>query len=170
MIGAKGLQVIKKIPSGWKILPLTSGDLEELIVIENSSYETPWSLNVFTKELANPVSHSFALKVPSPGVEGAQTIIAYLVLWIVMGEGHILNMTVHPDYRRRGVARKLMAFAITFMDEGGVDDVYLEVRRSNLGARRLYESFGFKQSYVRKEYYGNEDAIVMGHAIRGSSR
>lgn len=148
--------------SGLRVMPLQNEDLDDVLAIENVSYPNPWSRNIFEKELLNPVSHSFALKADV----GADAVLAaYIFLWIVHGEGHILNLTVKPELRGRGLARELLAFTLNFMAEDGVADCFLEVRRSNSAARALYESFGFREFYVRKNYYGTEDALVMGLTI-----
>ena len=149
----------KKRLSGLKILPMTDEDLGAVVDIENLSYLRPWSMKTFVNELNNPISHAFSGKFL---IDGKDLLVAYSVSWIVQEEAHLLNLTVHSDFRRRGVARELLAFTLRFMDEGSVKTVFLEVRRSNDAARILYEEYGFREFYVRKRYYGDEDALVMG--------
>lgn len=74
-------------------------------------------------------------------------------------ELEILNVAVDPPFRRRGVARKLIQEVLT----GHPGAVFLEVRQSNVAARKLYHSLGFETIAVRKEYYSDsgEPAIVM---------
>ena len=91
------------------------------------------------------------------------TILGYAVLRILADEGEIQRIGVYPHYRRQGIARKLMDAMVTFARARGVRSIALEVRESNLGARNLYDSYGFRQEAVRKGYYHNpaEDAIIM---------
>ena len=86
-----------------------------------------------------------------------------LDLRILADEGEIQRIGVYPHYRRQGIARKLMDAMVTFARARGVRAIALEVRESNLGARNLYDSYGFRQEAVRKGYYHNpaEDAIIM---------
>ena len=90
-------------------------------------------------------------------------MFGYCVLRILADEGEIQRIAVDPAFRRRGAGRKLMEAMAALGRMKGVREVALEVRESNEGARKLYESYGFKQEAVRKEYYHNptEDAIIM---------
>jgi ribosomal-protein-alanine N-acetyltransferase len=80
----------------------------------------------------------------------------------VAGESHILNIATHPDFRRRGVGTALMAATVEEAHARKASLIILEVRRSNLEARRLYRKFGFEERRLRRNYYGpGEDALVM---------
>lgn len=151
-----------------KIAPLMLADLDEVMRIERLSFPNPWTRGMFESELKNPVSSAFAARPPGNGQgEGIQTpqgaggIIAYCVFWIVQGEAHILNLAVDPEWRRKGVAFTLLQTVLDFMRPRTVFEVFLEVRTSNIAARRLYKGLGFREAYIRKKYYGDEDAIVM---------
>lgn len=146
----------------WKILPLTPEDLDEVLIIEEDSFPKPWSRNIFTKELKNPVSYSLAGWLTR---DSSDLLVVYLIFWIVQGEAHILNMTVRSEFRGMGLAKRMLSFTLSFMREKGVEDIFLEVRRSNTVAIALYESFGFKVFYERKKYYVDEDAMVMGLSL-----
>ncbi len=150
--------------TAWKVLPAVEEDLADILTIEKSSFDGPWSENIFLKELYNPVSNFFVAK---GNIGGQEVVLAYIVFWVVHGEAHLLNLSTHPDYRRIGVAARLLSFSIQFMAESGVEDIYLEVRRSNEAAIELYESFKFRHSYVRKKYYGDEDAMIMELKVDG---
>ena len=80
-----------------------------------------------------------------------------------MDEGHITNVAVRPEFRRKGFARKLLQDLIDHARTSGIKSLTLEVRVSNLPAIRLYESFGFKVEGRRKQYYADnrEDALIM---------
>jgi ribosomal-protein-alanine N-acetyltransferase len=146
----------------WKILPLTEEDIDAVLKIEEDSFPKPWSRNIFTKELKNQVSYSLAGWLTK---DADDELAVYVFFWIVQGEAHILNLTVRRDFRRMGLSRRMLDFTLHFMREKGVEDIFLEVRRSNKAAISLYESFGFRVFYERKKYYVDEDALVMGLSL-----
>jgi ribosomal-protein-alanine N-acetyltransferase len=146
----------------WKILPLTDNDIDEVLLIEEDSFPKPWSRNIFERELGNPISYSMAGWLKKDSVDW---LVAYVFFWIVQGEAHILNLTVRREARRKGLSKRLLGFTLQFMKEKGVEDIFLEVRRSNEAAISLYEGFGFRVFYERKKYYEDEDALVMGLSL-----
>ena len=87
-------------------------------------------------------------------------VVGYLAYEQIIDEGSIVEIAVHPAYRRQGIARKLIEEAV---EDNSPKEIYLEVRESNLPALGLYESLGFTQIGVRKAYYDNpkENAIIM---------
>jgi ribosomal-protein-alanine N-acetyltransferase len=90
-------------------------------------------------------------------------IIGYICVHYHLHESHILNLAVHPDFRRKGVAARLMDEAIRELKRKGCVFMYLKVRVSNTGAQRFYKLLGFEVESTRKKYYDNpdEDALVM---------
>lgn len=149
--------------SDLKIFPMSFTDLEEVMEIENLSFPQPWHKSQFKKELINPISFPFVGKILH---NGKLKLISYIVFWLVSDEAHILNIAVHPEYLRRGIATELMFFSMANMQEMGAIDIFLEVRSSNVAANRLYKSLGFKDIGLRKGYYENgEDAMVMYYEL-----
>ena len=146
----------------WKILPLTEEDIDAVLKIEEDSFPKPWSRNIFTKELKNPVSYSLAGWLTK---DSSDLLAVYVFFWIVHGEAHILNLTVRSEFGVWGLRRGCLRLRLHFMREKGVEDIFLEVRRSNKAAISLYESFGFRVFYERKNYYVDEDALVMGLSL-----
>jgi ribosomal-protein-alanine N-acetyltransferase len=146
-----------------KIFPMSFADLKGIMGIEKRSFPHPWSRPQFRRELINPISYAFVGKVEE--MDRLQ-VVSYIVFWLVAGEGHILNVAVHPDFRGRGFARELITFAMLNLREMGCDDIFLEVRVSNAVAIHLYESLGFQEIGVRKGYYEDgEDAMVMYYGV-----
>ena len=144
------------------IVPMMEASLPEVVAIERDSFDNPWSMSQFKGELDNPVSFAYTAKLALGGGDPELGPMAgYSIFWVVSGEAHILNICVAPWARRRGVGKGLLDFALNFMDVKGVFEVFLEVRPSNMGAIKLYESYGFKNAYRRRNYYGDEDAQVM---------
>lgn len=93
----------------------------------------------------------------------------FIVFSHVLDEGSILNMAVHPDFQRQGIAAQLLTAALGSMAEFNVERCLLEVRSSNRGASALYENYGFQIDAIRKNYYpakvGREDAILMSKSL-----
>jgi len=152
------LHATKKDISGLSIQPMTAGDLEEVLAIERRSFPIPWTRAQFERELENPVSSAYTVRV----LHGDEDLLAaYTVFWIVYGEAHILDIAVRPELRRTGIATWLLEWVLREMRAKQVFEVFLEVRKSNRAAIDLYKKFGFTEAYERKNYYGDEDAIVM---------
>ena len=78
-------------------------------------------------------------------------------------EGELLRIALRPEYRGRGLAKKLMDQLVEYSIHNSVKSLFLEVRNSNGTARNLYSSYGFIETGIRKNYYKNpqEDAVVM---------
>jgi ribosomal-protein-alanine N-acetyltransferase len=138
---------------------MTEGDIDEVLLIENASFIAPWSRELFVKELENKFSHNLIARRSD---EVTPSIAAYIVFWDVADETHLLDLAVHPDCRRAGIARLLLSEMLAIAGKGGSSRVILELRRDNDGAIELYRSFSFKEIGIRKKYYSDsEDAIVM---------
>lgn len=147
---------------------ITPEELDALYEIELSSYTNPWPKDAFKRELKLPFSRILVARNNEPiGVP----LFGYLVLWIIRGEAHILNLAVHPSHRREGVATSLLQSGIDAAKSQGAEILYLEVRRSNVGAQDLYRAFGFKNVGVRPKYYedNREDALVMLLELKAGS-
>lgn len=134
-------------------------DIKAICEIERLSFPSPWSKWCFLTEYVNP--HSTILVAGPPPPQPWQ-VWGYIVFWIVADEMHILNLAVHPDRRRRGIARALLSAALAQGQRQQVAVVSLEVRPSNRAALSLYHSFGFRQVGRRPRYYADnqEDALV----------
>ncbi|WP_291327663.1 ribosomal protein S18-alanine N-acetyltransferase [Desulfovibrio sp. UCD-KL4C] len=89
-------------------------------------------------------------------------LVGYLAYSMVLDEMEVLNLGVHPDYRKHGIARELMLALLKQCRDADIVKGLLDVKKSNIPAISLYESLGFKQVGVRKKYYPdtNEDAIL----------
>jgi ribosomal-protein-alanine N-acetyltransferase len=129
------------------------GDIEH---IEKSAYPTPWSRTMFASELAKPTSICLG------AFEGEQ-LVGYIINSRYVDAWHVMNVAVDPDYRRRGIATRMLEALFEMTRHDGRRGYTLEVRVSNLGAVDLYERLGFERRGVRRGYYtdNREDAIVM---------
>jgi [ribosomal protein S18]-alanine N-acetyltransferase len=134
-------------------------DLLRIVEIEQLAFPTPWSLGAFRRELTLPFSR---LTVAVSSEDRTAPPDGFLCRWLVADECHVLNVAVHPDHRRFGLGARLLGATIAEARQKSADVVTLEVRRSNLAARRLYRKFDFEERRLRRHYYGpGEDAIVM---------
>jgi ribosomal-protein-alanine N-acetyltransferase len=133
-------------------------DFPAMAEIERRCFHTPWSEESLRDDLTgNPLSVYMVLEAESGDVAG------YMSLWRILDEGHINNVAVLPEYRRRGGASEMLEFMLEYSEKNGISSHTLEVRVSNEGAIGLYRKFGFKEAGVRKGYYedNGEDALIM---------
>lgn len=131
-------------------------DASDVAKVEEACFSMPWSRESFWQEASNENTYYLiALR--------DDEIVGYAGAWIVSGEAQITNVAVHPDYRKRGIASKMLTGMIQHFKAVGVTAMTLEVRPSNTAALSLYEKFGLKSVGRRKGYYqdNNEDAIIM---------
>jgi len=133
-------------------------DIDQMTQLDATCFSSPWSRASFTAELTN---NPLAWYLVGETLEG--TMIGYAGLWAIGDEGHITNVAVHPDYRRKHLGSILVEGLIENTKGEGLTRFTLEVRVSNEAAISLYEKFGFKEAGIRKGYYedNNEDAMIM---------
>lgn len=136
---------------------MTAEDLDAVMAIENDVYPHPWTRGNFRDSL-NAGYHCWIMDL-------ADEIAGYGVVSIGAGEAHLLNMCITARWQRRGLGRELLKFLIQLARESFAHKIYLEVRPSNIGGRRLYASAGFAEIATRRDYYparrGREDAVIM---------
>lgn len=120
------------------------------------SFSSPWSEAAFYQELHKYYALSKVAILQDK-------IIGYLCVNLIFEEGHILNLAVHPDFRRQGIATRLMEELLKASKRENCSVFFLEVRGSNTEAKMFYERLGFKIAGVRKDYYVSpvEDASIM---------
>ncbi len=132
-------------------------DLDDVMEIEKVCYPTPWSRRAFVGELTENV-YAYYL-VAHAGTQ----LLGYAGMWVILDEAHVTNVSVHPEWRRMGLGRRLVHELIVRAHDLGATRMTLEVRPSNDGARKLYAQAGFVERGLRKGYYADthEDAIIM---------
>jgi ribosomal-protein-alanine N-acetyltransferase len=141
------------------ISEMASSHLPHVLEIERLSYPTPWTQGLFLHELKLPFSR---VRVAHTNGNGTSTLVGYVCWWLVAEEAHILNLAVHPDHRRRGIAGTFVELVLADAIEQKATGVTLEVRRNNVAAQELYRRFGFSECGVRRNNYGRgDDAIIM---------
>ena len=134
---------------------LNYADLPQVTAIERRSFPTPWSLAMFVLELSKP--SGICLAAMRDG-----ELVGYLVCSRYDRVWHVMNVSVDPDHRRRGIASTLLSELLERVRDPQAQFT-LEVRDSNRGAIALYERFGFRSAGVRRRYYqdNGEDALIM---------
>ncbi|MBE7010287.1 MAG: ribosomal-protein-alanine N-acetyltransferase [Ruminococcaceae bacterium] len=138
----------------YKLAPLSRELVPALAELEKKCFSVPWTEAMFLGDLDSPhTTYRVILHEGEP--------VAYMGLWKIADEGHITNVAVHPDHRRRGLAQQLIQSFLNWGKEEHLSLLTLEVREHNLAAIRLYEGFGFEQVGRRPLYYeGKEDALL----------
>ncbi|MCJ7582121.1 MAG: ribosomal protein S18-alanine N-acetyltransferase, partial [Candidatus Aminicenantes bacterium] len=110
-------------------------DLDSVLEIEHLSFPSPWRRTTFMGELENyPVSIPFGI-IFRPN----DRLIGYIILWFIQEEVQISNFALHPDFRKRGVGEGVLRDILDKIAKEGAEEIFLEVRPSNQGARSLYE-------------------------------
>jgi ribosomal-protein-alanine N-acetyltransferase len=142
----------------FEIGPMAAADLDEIMEIERTSFRAPWSRQVFVEELDREWAHVDVLRA-----RDGSGVVAFVNYWLVRDEVHVLNIATRLEARRQGHGARLLEHVIGFANRKKCRYVTLEVRRSNVGAIRLYRKYGFRPVGVRPNYYveDHEDAIVM---------
>jgi [ribosomal protein S18]-alanine N-acetyltransferase len=136
---------------------LTLADLSDIERIEQRVYPTPWSRSMFAGELAKPSS------ICQGAFDEEGRLAGYLIVSRYVDAWHIMNLAVHDQRRREGIASRLLG-ALFELTAGDAHRGYtLEVRISNKAAIALYERWGFEASGIRRGYYtdNREDALIM---------
>ncbi|HUE90442.1 MAG TPA: ribosomal protein S18-alanine N-acetyltransferase [Vicinamibacterales bacterium] len=135
-----------------------AADLDGVIAIEEASFNNPTTREWYENELQRrDVCYVFVIRLPETPVAG------FCAFWKVVDQIHINNLAIHPVCRRGGLGRLLLAGVLDEAAALGAPHATLEVRRSNVAARRLYEGAGFCLAGVRTSYYTNpiEDALIL---------
>ena len=135
---------------------MTTADMDEVMAVERTAYQFPWSSGFFRQEMQVACARSILAQSDGKAV-------GYILYWLLPGAIDIHNLAVHAEYRRRGIARALLQRVINQAKVQSITRVMLEVRKSNLPAQKLYESAGFSVTAIRKGYYSDndEDALAM---------
>ena len=140
---------------------MTESDLPDVMQIELDAYPFPWTETIFRDCLR----HGYECWV----VELDQRIIGYSILLNMVEECHLLNLCIDPKLQSRGFGRRLLLKMLDYAKANDAQCAFLEVRPSNQHAMCLYESEGFNETGIRKNYYpasnGREDAVIFAKEL-----
>ena len=137
--------------------PMRASDLEAVQRIEKASFSTPWPAYAYRQEIeTNRMAHYIVARV------GAE-IVGFAGIWLMVDEAHVTTFAVDPPWRRQGIGSHMILSLLRMSRTLGARRATLEVRLTNLAARKLYERFGFRPVAVRPRYYtdNGEDALIM---------
>lgn len=139
-----------------KITNMTAAHVSSVAELEKVCFSAPWSENSVASELNNPLA-LWLVAVENDRLAG------YIGSQSVEGEADVMNVAVHPDFRRRGIAEELCRQLVSVLNERDVHSLTLEVRASNAPAIALYEKLCFTLVGRRPNYYRHpkEDALIM---------
>jgi len=142
-------------------MPLTAGDIDPLLEIEQALFPKPWNQTSYLQELAYEGSHNFCVK-PADSTEHPP-VIAYVCFRMIFDEMHLLKIGVARHWQNKGIATWLLQYSIRQAAEKGATAAYLEVRVSNIPAISFYHKLGFTLIGKRPRYYPEtgEDALVL---------
>ena len=143
------------------ISSLTTTDLARAYEIETRAHAFPWSEKTFASNQGERYLN-YRLRV-------GDVMAAFAITQVVLDEATLFNIAVDPAWQRQGLGRQLLEHLIGELEKRGVSTLWLEVRASNTAAIALYESLGFNEATIRRNYYptaqGREDAIIMALPI-----
>ncbi|GHU62798.1 ribosomal-protein-alanine acetyltransferase [Clostridia bacterium] len=136
------------------------GDQEQILDLQRKCFKEPWSETVCQEALQNPIYFNLVACIE-------QKLVACLICVLITSEAEIQSLAVLEQYRRQGIASLLLERIIQYLHNKDIQDIFLEVRQSNLSAIQLYQHFGFVQQGLRKDYYRKpiESALLMGYQI-----
>jgi ribosomal-protein-alanine N-acetyltransferase len=140
--------------SAITIRPMAADDIPAVLSLEESIYPQPWTRGVFESELREPGRVYLVARLDD-------RIVGYGGLMIVADDAHVTTLAVDPVARRHRVGTRLMLDLVDRGLDGGGRHLTLEVRMSNSAAQSLYSRFGLAPVGVRKDYYRDEDALIM---------
>lgn len=139
-----------------EVVPFNENHINEVLYISTLSFITPWTRDSIEKELENKFAR-YVVAVKD------NLVVGYGGVWLILDEGHITNIAVHPEYRGIGVGNAVLEALIEICKIERITSMTLEVRKSNTIAQNLYKKYGFIEEGIRKNYYTDtkEDGVIM---------
>jgi [ribosomal protein S18]-alanine N-acetyltransferase len=149
--------VVARPPVALRIEPMALEDLPAVHAIERASFAVPWPDDAYRNEIRTNRLASYVV------ARLDETVIGFAGLWVMVDEAHVTTFAVDPRWRRRGVGERLLLALLDLAVSRQAREATLEVRLSNLPARKLYEKYGFRPVGIRPRYYSDngEDALIM---------
>jgi [ribosomal protein S18]-alanine N-acetyltransferase len=149
--------MVARPPLRLRIEPMAREDLQTVQAIEQASFTTPWPPHAYESEIeTNRLAQYIVARIDD-------RVVGYAGMWLMVDEAHITTFAVHPRWRRQRIGERLLLTLLDLAVARRAREATLEVRLSNLPARRLYEKYGFRPVGLRPRYYSddNEDALIM---------
>ncbi len=137
------------------IIPVELYHLEEIIAIENSAFNKPWTKNQIKNDILSDTDSENWVYIMGELVAG------YIFGWIIHDEFHLNNIAVHSEYLRRSIGKELILHIISRVLSHDIKVILLEVSANNIPAQKCYKSLGFTQRGIRKDYYSKGDDAIL---------
>ena len=144
--------------TGVRLERARATDVSEVAALERTCYADPWPATSFDGLQDNPAVHFVVARQGDGG-----RLTGYVIGWFVADEGEVANLAVSPESRRNGVGTALLDSLLADAAARGTRALFLEVRESNVAARKLYTSRNFEEVGRRRRYYRSpeEDALIL---------
>ncbi|MFZ9035270.1 MAG: ribosomal protein S18-alanine N-acetyltransferase [Francisellaceae bacterium] len=157
------------MPFPYQILPLAEAHLPQIMAIERSVFDKPWSMSLMKDSLISAHTQGWGI------FDEYHHLLAFVLVSVIFDEAEILDISVSKEYQNQGFGQKLLAFLLNHLAYKGVEKLFLEVGVNNKPALAIYRKYGFKQLLIRKDYYINsdnstEDAIVMQAVLQPQTK
>ena len=149
--------MVARPPVRLRVEPMTLDDLAAVHRIEMASFSVPWPDDAYRSEIQANRLASYLV------VRSDDDLVAYGGIWLMVDEAHVTTFAVDPAWRRQRVGETLLLALLDLALARHAREATLEVRLSNVPARRLYEKYGFRPVGLRPRYYSDngEDALIM---------
>jgi ribosomal-protein-alanine N-acetyltransferase len=136
---------------------MTLDDLPAVQAIEQASFTSPWPADAYRNEILGNRMATYLV------ARSGGDLVGFAGTWLMVDEAHITTFAVHPAWRRQGIGERLLLTVLDVAIARHAREATLEVRLSNVAARRLYEKYGFRPVGLRPRYYTDdgEDALIM---------
>jgi ribosomal-protein-alanine N-acetyltransferase len=147
------------------IARMTEHDLLAVVEIEEGSGLSPWGWDAYHKELQSPEE---VIMLVARADSAGDAVAGFIVSRLIGSELHVYNVAVKPEFRRRGIAARLLRAALAWGAGNGAALAFLEVREGNSAAQKLYRGCGFQVAGRRRQYYAApvEDALLMSVSLK----
>ena len=149
--------MVARPPVALRVEPMTLDDLDAVHAIERASFAVPWPDDAYRNEIRTNRLATYVV------ARLGEEVVGFAGLWIMVDEAHVTTFAVDPRWRRRGVGERMLLALLDLAVARRAREATLEVRLSNLPARKLYEKHGFRPVGIRVRYYSDngEDALIM---------
>lgn len=143
------------------VSPMDVQDVDVILPLERQTFADPWTRRMYLSDLTgNPLATYRVIRTAED--DGLPPILGWGGFWLLIDEAHIATIASHPNYRGCGLGQWLMVALLDVAKERGARFATLEVRASNLPARKLYDKLGFEVAGSRRKYYRDgEDGLIM---------
>lgn len=144
-----------------EIIKMDESHIEKIALIEKQNFSKPWSKQSLKEELTNNTAYFLVAK-------NKTNVYGYIGMHIIKDEAYIANIAIDKAYQNKKIGTKLLNYVLKFGKENNLNFITLEVRTSNLIARKFYKSMGFKQVGIRKNFYNDpkEDAKILTYYFK----